>query len=195
MALRNHNPQAFREHLSAPLTCLLFFFIQCWMAHPCQRLPTITSASRSPPPSLTYKDNIYIHIIDIKTYHLLTIMLSHAAEKLGHSIVGAEGFWRLSIDMISIIFVCFAVMQYVLCCIILNDYLEISSTYIQLPRRSLLTVCRKPHPPCRGWQEDDMGDIKNLSKSDYLIEMTTHRPIAASMFLYIADVTPIGQFE
>ena len=122
-------------------------------------------------------------------------MLSHAAEKLGHSIVGAEGFWRLSIDMISIIFVCFAVMQYVLCCIILNDYLEISSTYIQLPRRSLLTVCRKPHPPCRGWQEDEMGDIKNLSKSDFLIEMTTHRPIAASMFLYIADVTPIGQFE
>ena len=111
-------------------------------------------------------------------------MLSHAAEKLGHSIVGAEGFWRLSIDMISIIFGCFAVMQYVLCCIILNDYLEISSTYIQLPRRSLLTVCRKPHPPCRGWQGGWDGWYKK-SLEIWLFDWNDHAPSHCCIHVFV----------
>ena len=118
-------------------------------------------------------------IIDIKRQHQhlhhwhqdISPSHNHALSCSGEAL--SQYCWRwgfltsFSIDMISIIFGCFAVMQYVLCCIILNNYLEISSTYIQLPRRSLLTVCRKPHPPCRGWQGGwDGGYKRNLWKSD-----------------------------
>ena len=64
---------------------------------------TITDIKRqitcSQTSSLNININININInlnininININTDHLLTIMFSHAAEKLCHSIVGAEGF-------------------------------------------------------------------------------------------------------